>query len=83
MRVLNCNIKGLGLPKKRRILYEFLLTEYIDILCLQETKKKDIYSPQFLKSISKFYDTWNYIPSVGLAGGLLISFSSKLFNSIA
>jgi exonuclease III len=39
MKVLNCNIRGLGLPEKRRILYEFFLTEHINILCLQETKK--------------------------------------------
>jgi Endonuclease/Exonuclease/phosphatase family len=81
MKILNCNIQGLGLPEKRRILHDFIIKEHVDILCLQETKK-DSYSSQFFKSIASCYDTKQFLPSVGSAGGILMGFNSSLFTSI-
>jgi exonuclease III len=82
MKILNCNVRGLGLPEKRRMLRDFINSNNIDILCLQETKK-DSYTSQFLNSISRNFDTWNLIPAIGSAGGLLFGFNSALFNSIS
>jgi exonuclease III len=68
MKILNCNVRALGLSEKRGIIHDFIVHEYVDVLCLQETKK-DFFLSQFLKSIVKCYDTWKFIPSVGTTGG--------------
>jgi exonuclease III len=61
MKILKFNVRELGLPEKRRIIQELTQKEHIDILCIQETKKKS-FSTQFLKSISHFYVTWKFYP---------------------
>jgi exonuclease III len=41
MKILNWNIRGLGLREKHRYLKEFVSKEHFDLLCIQETEKKD------------------------------------------
>jgi exonuclease III len=75
MKVLHWNIRGLGLPEKRRYLREFILKEHFDIICIQETKKEE-FSTRFLHSISPVFSDWKHIPSLGVAGGILLGINS-------
>jgi hypothetical protein len=76
MKILNWNIRGLGLPEKRRYLKEFVFKEHFDILCIQETKKTD-FSQHFLDSISPKFSAWHFLPSVGAAGGILMGINTN------
>jgi hypothetical protein len=42
IKVLNCNARGLGLPKKRRMIKELVHTEQIDILCVRKLRKNSL-----------------------------------------
>jgi hypothetical protein len=67
IKVLHWNIRGLGLPEKRRFLKEFIITEHFDIICIQETKKED-FTQRFLYSLSPKFSDRQFILSVGAAG---------------
>jgi exonuclease III len=75
MKILHWNIRGFGLPEKRRILKDFISREHFDVVCLQETKKDD-FSQRFLHSLSPKFSDWQFIPSLGAAGGILLGINS-------
>ena len=51
-----------------------------DIVCLQETNKK-IFDSQFLKRICpRDFDEFEFLPSNGNSGGLLVTWKSKYFS---
>jgi hypothetical protein len=45
-------------------------------LCIQETKKED-FSQHFLLSISSHFSEWQFILSVGVAGGILLGINTN------
>jgi exonuclease III len=41
MNILSWNVRGLGKPKRRRLVTKILYTHHIDIVSIQETKKSE------------------------------------------
>lgn len=51
-----------------------------DIICFQETKK-DSFEPSFLRKICPPpFDSYDFLPSVGASGGILIAWKGSLFS---
>jgi exonuclease III len=51
MKICNCNIRGFEKAEKyRQLIREFIITQKIDIICLQETKKENFTSKMFRAS---------------------------------
>jgi exonuclease III len=56
---------------------EFIQKHKPDFIAFSETKKED-FSPQFLESLTKFgYFSWNNVPAVGTAGGILLGINEE------
>jgi exonuclease III len=75
MRCLFWNIRGFGRRGRRTLLKEFLRKHRIDIVCLQETIKKDFTDTE-LRSLEvgeKF--VWVWLP--GHSGGMLMGFKDS------
>jgi exonuclease III len=48
MNIMSWNVRGLGKPKRKRLVREILNTYKIDIVSLQETKRKDFKEKKLL-----------------------------------
>ena len=78
--ILNWNIRGLNDPKKWTTIANKIEESQCSIICLQETKKEIIDFP-FLKNIcSRRIAKYEYLPSVGASGGLLVAWNEQVFT---
>jgi exonuclease III len=63
---------------KRNILHDLVIDNKIDLLTVQETKKKE-FSTRMLKVVSSKLNVWIQLPSVGLSGGIVVGCDSAKF----
>jgi hypothetical protein len=76
--ILNC--RGVGKKGMSTYLVDFLKQQAVDFIGLQETIKKD-YSEAFFRRIDPLHQfTWNWLPSVGRAGGILGGLRKSRFD---
>lgn len=80
MKIVSLNVRGLGGRVKRRELRKFVKRENLDLMCIQETKM-EVISPEICSSLWDYTDFgWNYLPSIGRAGGILCVWRNKSFK---
>lgn len=74
------NIRGLNKAGRHLMLSSFISSNKLDFVGIVETKKS-IFKENYLKSLSDNIPfAWEFLPSVGSAGGILIGFNAELFN---
>ena len=72
-KVMTWNVRGINSSWKWDSIKNKISEAQCDIVCLQETKK-DFLDPFFLKKICPSnLDTYDFLPSVGASGGILIA----------
>ena len=65
------NCRGAGKRGMITCFSDLIKDQSLDFLCLQETMKRR-FSPSFFRKIDPYGTLdWNWIPSIGKAGGLL------------
>jgi hypothetical protein len=69
----------LGGTQKRSILYDMIRDHNIEIIAIQEIKKK-IFTKRMLIAINPKFDNWLYKPSVEASGGILFWCDSSKFQ---
>ncbi|KAH1213353.1 putative ribonuclease H protein [Glycine max] len=79
MNILSLNTRGLGSGVKRSAILKLTLANKIDVLCIQETKKDSIDKKlcQYLWGDSNV--SWECLPSINSAGGLLCIWNNDSF----
>lgn len=76
------NVRGINSAWKWDSIRNKITDGQCDIVCLQETKK-DSFDPLFLRKICPpVLDTFDFLPSVGASGGILIIWRGALFTGI-
>ncbi|KAE8766271.1 hypothetical protein D1007_62561 [Hordeum vulgare] len=78
MKLLCWNIRGFGLPGRRRQLVEYLRQEEIDIVGLQETIRQD-FSLLELQRLSRHHFSWQWLPASGHSRGILLGVREETF----
>ena len=70
--ILSCNVRGANDGTKRKVLKAFIKMQRADVVCLQETKLKEV-SNRMIKSlgVGRFLE-WVAIKAEGASGGILI-----------
>jgi exonuclease III len=64
------NLRGLNKPGRMKCLSDFVKSNNVDLIGVQETKKELI--PQsFLDRVDKNFP-WKYVPAKGTTGGILL-----------
>jgi nitrate reductase NapE component len=81
MNILSWNIRGLGKPKRRRLIRDILYEHLIDLMSLQETKKEK-YKDRMLRNLSLTINNWIFLPSVGNSGGILLGINENKLEVI-
>ena len=83
MNCLNCNIRGITAPGRKTLIVDTIKRTHASIICFQETKKETL-TDSFLKSlVGNRNFTWNYLPAIGTAGGILFGIDGDIFDVVA
>jgi len=72
------NIRGLNKTGRLDCLKDFIDFNSLDFVGIQETKK-DSFHPSFFADIGRNF-TWNFLPAVGTAGGILVGIKTHKFD---
>ena len=78
--ILNWNIRGLNDPKKWTAIRNKIEESNCAILCIQETKRELIDSRFLQNFCPRRLNKFEYLPSIGAAGGLLIVWNDQVFQ---
>ena len=78
--ILNWNIRGINDPKKWDALSNKIAESNCSILCLQETKRELFDTSYIRKFCPKYISKFEFLPSIGASGGLLIAWNDNLFS---
>jgi len=70
--ILSWNIRGINSDKKWNAIYDRLCNNNCDVLCLQETKREHFDTAYIRKFAPRRFDKFDYIPSEGASGGILV-----------
>lgn len=79
MKLLCWNIRGFGLPGRRRQLIEYLRQEEIDIVGPQETIRQD-FSMLELHRLSRHQFASQWLPAMGHSGAILLGVREDVFS---
>ena len=77
------NCRSISAPGRQKFLEDNIFPFLVDYIGFQETKK-DSFSNTFLKNLLGNRNfAWNFLPSVGTAGGILVGVNLDLFDVIS
>ena len=79
MNILSFNSRGLGSGVKRSAIRKLTLAHKVDILCIQETKKEFIDKKLCQYLWGDVNASWEFLPSINAAGGLLCIWNNDTF----
>lgn len=78
--ILCWKIRGTNAVEKWDAIRNKIEESACSIVCLQETKREFFYSAFIRKFAPRHLDKFDFVPSVGASGGLLVLWSSSLFS---
>jgi exonuclease III len=81
INVLVWNIRGINSQAKWDALRDKIYETSPSIVCLQETKRESFNSSYLRKFCPRFLNLFEFAPSVGASGGLIIIWNGNLFSS--
>ena len=79
MKLLCWNMRGFGQLGRRKQLINYIRDEAIDIFGLQETIQQDL-SIQELEGLSSYKFVWQWLPTNGRSGGILMGVKEEKFE---
>jgi glyceraldehyde-3-phosphate dehydrogenase/erythrose-4-phosphate dehydrogenase len=71
------NIRGFGREGRRTQLRDYMRTNRLDIIGLQETIKQDFSTAELRSLEVGGIFAWNHLPAVGHSGGMLLGFRDE------
>lgn len=83
MRYMFWNIRGCGHAGRRTQLKEYMAREHIDVVALQETIKTEFTFRDLLAFDPLQRFDWNWVPSTGHSGGLLLGCNRDVCDVLA
>jgi exonuclease III len=78
--VLCWNIQGINTTGKWDAVREKIEESSCSVICLQETKREHFDTSYIKKFAPRRFDKFDYIPSLGASGGLLVIWNSTIFK---
>lgn len=78
-KILNWNLRGINSEKKWVALASKIASN-CDIICLQETKREVFDMDYIRKFCPKKINKFEYLPSIGASGGIIVIWNSSLFT---
>ena len=80
--ILCWNIRGINGVEKWDALKKKIEESTCAIICLQETKRES-FDHRFIRNfVPRRFDKYDFIPSVGASGGIIVIWNSTIFNGV-
>jgi exonuclease III len=79
-QILCWNIRGLNDSNKWDAVRSKVEESACTVFCLQETKKQDFDSGFIRNFAPRRFDKFDFVPSVGASGGILLVWNSSVFD---
>lgn len=77
-QILCWNIRGTNAQGKWDALWDKIEESACSIICLQETKREHFDAAFLQKFAPRHFDQFDFVPSVGASGGLLVAWNSSI-----
>ena len=82
IRILSWNVRGANDRDKRRIIKSVIKSQRVDVVCLQETKIKEM-TTGLVRSLGVGRNIeWRAVNSRGAAGGILVFWDNRLVELV-
>ena len=83
IKILSWNVRGANDVTKRKVIKAFIKMQRVDVVCLQETKFKEV-STGLIRSlgVGRFLD-WAALRDEGASGGIFIFWDSRVLKLLA
>jgi len=79
-RILCWNIRGINATEKWDAVREKIDESSCSVICLQETKREHFDISYIRKFAPRHFDRFDYVPSLGASGGILVVWNSAVFS---
>ena len=80
LKILSWNVRGANFGAKRKVIKAFVKMQRVDVVCLQETKLKEV-SNRMIRDlgVGRFLE-WVAINAEGASGGFLIFWDTRVIQ---
>ena len=82
IKILSWNVRGAIDREKRKIIKSIIKSQRVDVVCLQETKIKEM-SSGIVRSLGvERHLDWRAVNSTGAAGGILVFWDNRVVELV-
>lgn len=80
--ILCWNIRGINASEKWDAVHDKIEESACSVICLQEMKQEHFDTSYVRKFAPKRFDSFDYVPSAGASGGILVAWNSFVFRGV-
>lgn len=80
--ILCWNVRGINAQEKWDAIREKIEESACALICIQETKREHFDASFVRKFAPRRFDAFDFIPSVGASGGILVIWNSLIFQGV-
>ena len=77
LKLLSWNVRGANNPNKRNVIRNFIRSQRVDLVCLQETKLQKLSSTEARSFGVGRLAEWRAVEAEGTAGGILVFWDTR------
>ena len=77
LKLLSWNVRGANNPDKRNVIRNFIRSQRVDLVCLQETKIQEMSSVDARSFGVGRLAEWKVVEAEGIAGGILVFWDTR------
>ena len=82
LKLFSWNVRGVNNPNKRNIIRNFIGSQRVDLVCLQETKIQELSSAIVRSLGAGRLDEWRTVEAAGTAGGILVFWNTRKLDLV-
>ena len=82
LKLLSWNVRGANNPKKRNIIRNFIRSQMVDLVCLQETKIQELSSVVARNLGAGRLAEWRMVEAEGTAGFILVFWNTRKLDMV-
>ena len=82
LKLFSWNVRGVNNPNKRNIIRNFIRSQRVDLVCLQETKIQELSSAIVRSLGAGRLDEWRTVEAEGTAGGILVFWNTRKLDLV-
>ena len=82
LKLFSWNVRGVNNPNKRNIIRNFIRSQRVDLVCLQETKIQELSSAIVRSLGAGRLDEWRSVEAEGTAGGILVFWNIRKLDLV-